>query len=469
MRRDLPFLASMLFNRPLLIRRDNGESIINAVGPRILEGVEIERGEVLADRPRPEAYAPSGSRRLAGGAYMERDGIAVLPIVGSLVRRASWLDAECGLMSYGLITDAVTAILSDPAVRGLMLEIDSPGGEAAGCFDCASFIRSASETTGKPVWAHANEVACSGGYALASSATQIWLARTSEVGSIGVIGAHVDQSEADKKAGVKWTFITAGEHKAEGNSHEPLTDGALARFQADVDHLMDMFVETVAQNRGMTTQEIRDTKADIYRGVLAVEAGLADELGTFDEALEAFAEHVDEMQTSGSGPRISGSRLKVELMAGNNSTTRGPKAEATTEEDDQNKNVVVPGKDEDGNDDGEKKPKTKDDEEGDGDKAKAAAPGLGVDAVKVETERCSALASLVPQAARLGVNFDLAAAIAGNVSVDAARAKIMDAAASGDAPETSAIAAPKNKASGGKQTHTAEDKRGMWKKAFKGR
>ncbi len=461
----------MLFNRPLLIRRDNGESIINAVGPRILEGVDIERAEVIADRPRPEAYAPSGSRRLAGGAYMQQDGIAVLPIVGSLVRRASWLDAECGLMSYGLITDAVAAILSDPSVRGLMLEIDSPGGEAAGCFDCADFIRTASETTGKPVWAHVNEVACSGGFALASPASQIWVARTSEVGSIGVIGAHVDQSEADKKAGVKWTFITAGEYKAEGNSHEPLSEGALARFQADVDHLMDMLVETVAQNRGMTAQAIRDTKADIYRGALAVDVGLADEVGTFDEALEAFAAHVDELQTSGSGARVSKSKLKVELMAGKNSTTGGPKTEATTpEEDDKNKSVVVPGKDEDGNDDGEKKPKAQEkDDEGDGDTAKAAASGLGIDAVKAETERCSALASLVPQAARLGVNFDLAAAIAGKVSVDAARAKIMDAAASGDAPETSAIASPKQKAGGGKQTHTAEDKRGMWKKAFKGR
>lgn len=463
MRRDLPFLASMVFNRPLLIRRDNGESIINTVGPRILEGVDIERAELIADRPRPEAYAPSGSRRLAGGAYMQQEGIAVLPIVGSLVRRASWLDAECGLMSYGLITDAVSAILSDPAVRGLMLEIDSPGGEAAGCFDCADFIRAASETTGKPVWAHANEVACSGGYVLASPASRIWVARTSEVGSIGVIGAHVDQSEADKKAGVKWTFITAGEHKAEGNSHEPLTDDALARFQADVDHLMEMFVETVAQNRGMTAQEIRDTKADIYRGALAVDAGLADELGTFDEALEAFAAHVDQMQTSGSGARISGSKLKVELMAGNKTTTRGPKAEAT-EDEDKNKNVVAPTEDE--NEDDENKPKTKDKDDEEGNKPAAAA--LGPDAIKAETERCAALASLAPQAARLGVNFDLAAAISGKVSVDAARAKIMDAAASGDAPETSAIAAPKQKA-GGKQAHTAEDKRGMWKKAFKGR
>jgi capsid assembly protease len=321
MRRDLPFLASMVFNRPLLIRRDNGESIINAVGPRILEGVDIERAEVIADRPRPQAYAPSGSRRLAGGAYMERDGIAVLPIVGSLVRRASWLDAECGLMSYGLIADAVMSILTDSSVRGLMLEIDSPGGEAAGCFDCADFIRAASESTGKPVWAHANEVACSGGYALACSASQIWLARTSEVGSIGVIGAHVDQSEADKKAGVKWTFITAGEHKAEGNSHEPLTDGALARFQADVDHLMDMFVDTVARNRDMASKRVRDTKADIYRGEKAVKAGLADKTGTFDDALEAFENHLNSKGEAGAATitaptqRISAPAKKPRITA----------------------------------------------------------------------------------------------------------------------------------------------------------
>ncbi|RFB95567.1 hypothetical protein B5K11_11700 [Rhizobium leguminosarum bv. trifolii] len=286
--RDLPHLASLIFNRPLLVRSDIGRQLIDAIGPRILTGEAVGRGE---DRTSREMIA-RGGRKLPGGAYMERDGIAVLPIVGSLVRRGTWLDAECGMMSYGLIRDATAEILMDSSVRGLMLEIDSGGGEANGCFDCSDFIRSASAATGKPVWAHANEIMCSAAYGIGSSAEYIWAARTAEVGSIGVLGAHVDVSAADKAAGKKWTYIYAGENKTDGNPHEPLSDGSRARMQADVDHLYEMFLGHISRNRGLSTKKVRDTKADIFRGARAVKAGLADEVGTLDEALEAFAEHI---------------------------------------------------------------------------------------------------------------------------------------------------------------------------------
>ncbi|MGR9269832.1 S49 family peptidase [Rhizobium leguminosarum] len=286
--RDLPHLASLIFNRPLLVRADIGRHLIDSIGPRIIAGEALGRGENRSSR---QMIAPGG-RKLPGGAYMERDGIAVLPIVGSLVRRGTWLDAECGMMSYGLIRDATAEILMDASVRGLMLEIDSGGGEANGCFDCADFIRSASAATGKPVWAHANEIMCSAAYGIGSSAEYIWVARTAEVGSIGVLGAHVDVSEADKDKGTKWTYIYAGEHKTDGNPHAPLDGGARGRIQADVDHLYEMFLEHTARNRGLSTKKMRDTKADIFRGAKAVKAGLADEVGTLDEALEAFAEHI---------------------------------------------------------------------------------------------------------------------------------------------------------------------------------
>lgn len=467
--RDLPHLASLIFNRPLLYRGDIGTGIIDAIGPRILNGERMDRTEVVAELQRParEARAPGGTRRLAGGAYMPIDGIAVLPIVGSLVRRGSWLDAECGMMSYGLIRDASTEILMDGSVNGLLLEFDSGGGEANGCFDCADDIRNIAAAVGKPIWAHANEIMCSAAYALGSSGSKIWVARTAEVGSIGVLGAHVDRSGADKMAGVKWTYVFAGDHKTDGNPHEPLGEDTLARMQADVDNLMTMFVDHVSQNRGMTAEEIRATKAEIFRGTLAVDAGLADEVGTLDEALMAFAEHVDEMQTSGPSARMSASQMRTELM----STNRGkPGANVNASkpegEDEDKKKVVAPSEDED--EGGEKKPKAKAEDEEDGEGKKSTAAAAGPDAIKAETERCAALSALVPRAASLGVNFDLTAAISGKLSVEAAKAKIMDAAASGDAPETSAIAAPKQKA-GGKQAHTAEDKRGMWKKAFKGR
>ncbi|NKW09420.1 S49 family peptidase [Ochrobactrum tritici] len=197
--RDLPHIAAMIFNRPLLLRDDVGRNIIESVAHRILRGEAVKPSELpKAERAKPRMIS-GGARHFSCGAYMAMDGIAVFPIVGSLVRRASWLDAECGLMSYDAIREGVTEILTDPSVRGLLLEIDSGGGEASGCFDCADFIRLASEQTGKPVWAHANEVACSAAYALATSGDVLVLARTAEVGSIGVVAAHCDLTEQDKK------------------------------------------------------------------------------------------------------------------------------------------------------------------------------------------------------------------------------------------------------------------------------
>lgn len=469
--RDLPHLASLVFNRPLLVRADIGRQIIDAIGPRILNGDAMGRTDIAAEFERPTREARSGSsRRLAGGAYMERDGIAVLPIVGSLVRRGSWLDSECGLMSYGLIRDSVAEILMDTSVAGLMLEFDSGGGEANGCFDCADFIRDASAATGKPVWTHANEIMCSAAYALGSSGSNVWVARTAEVGSVGVLGAHVDVSEADKAMGVKWTYIFAGAHKVDGNPHEPLGDGARGRMQADVDDLYEMFLALASQNRGMTTDELRATNADIYRGANAVEAGLADEVGTLDEALEAFAEHVDEMQTSGSSTRLSGSKARVSLMIKKSGKTV-VSADANADEDDKKTAATEPSEtgDEEDEDAVAKKAKKKADTEDDEDDAKVAS--IVDRRIKAENERAAGLTAVAEQASRMGVNFDAAAAIRKGMSVADAREKVMAAAATGDADETSAIAKPKRADGQGTKVkvHSPEDKKAMWAKGFKRR
>jgi signal peptide peptidase SppA len=472
--RDLPHLASLIFNRPLLVRADVGRQIIDAIGPRILGGEPMGRADVEAEMARPStSMRAPGARRLAGGAYMDREGIAVLPIVGSLIRRGTWLDAECGLMSYGLIRDSVGEILMDSSVRGLMLEYDSGGGEANGCFDCADFIRDASKMTGKPVWSHANEIMCSAAYALASSGSQIWAARTAEVGSVGVLGAHVDVSEADKMNGIHWTYIFAGDHKVDGNVHEPLTEGPRARIQADVDHLYEMFLELASQNRGMTMDEMRATKADIYRGSLAVEAGLADEIGTLDEALEAFAEHVDETQTSG-GARLSGSKARVALMVAKKGKT-AVSADATTgsEAEPVISDAVIVDETQTSDDEGaDEAAVTEASDAAAAATAKAAAKAaITAPGKNAETERCTGLLAVANQASRLGVKFDAMAAMTAGMSVAEAREKVMTAAADGDAPETSAIATPNRKANAGGEhmTMSADAVSAAWGKAIKRR
>lgn len=447
MRHDLPRLAGRVFNTPLLFHRHQLDTVLGVIGARIIDGLDIEARDMPAPEPRQRsAFALGGEVGFAGGGYMVQGGIAVLPVLGTLVRRGTWMDSYCGMTSYSALTDAATEIMTSAAVRGLMLEMDTPGGEAGGVFDLADFIRHLSESTGKPVWAHANELAASAGYAIASAAEEIWIARTGEVGSIGVVAAHVDVSKADEKAGVRWTYIHAGEHKVDGNMHEALGDDVRGRIQDDVDVLYDMFVQQVSQNRGIDAGKVRDTKADTFRGTKAVDAGLADEVGTLDEALAAFADYVDELQIDDAPASMSAARIGLMRTTGRNANRNrpAPVAAAAKEnekpdavEDDANKPGAASEDDEDGDED--------DDDEGNPgataeDDATAAAaierapaagrPAAPVDAVTAERQRSAGLFGVAEQAARLGVKFDAAKAITNGTSVAAARKAVLDAAAS---------------------------------------
>ena len=100
--------------------------------------------------------------------------------------------------------------------------------------------------------------------------------RTGGTGSVGVICAHVDFSKALTDNGINVTLITYGARKADGNEYLPLSKEALDRFQADVDTMGELFVDTVARNRGMAASKVRATQASTYLGANGVNIGFAD-------------------------------------------------------------------------------------------------------------------------------------------------------------------------------------------------
>ncbi len=272
----LPHLASRVFNAPLLIHRPKLDAILAVLGPRIgwagTSETQLRPAAVLASRPVPPAPV---------------SGIAVIPIHGTLVRRTLGLEAESGLTSYEAIATALDSALASPDIAGVLLDIDSPGGEAAGVFDLADRIAAARAL--KPVWALANEMAFSAAYALASGASKLWVTRMGGVGSIGVLAMHVDQSVRDAREGFHYTTVFAGKRKDDLNPHQPITSEGLAFLQTEVERLYAMFVETVAKHRLLDPEAVEATEAALYFGGDAVKAGLADAGGSFDEALGAFA------------------------------------------------------------------------------------------------------------------------------------------------------------------------------------
>ena len=246
----------------------------------------LNRPLLLAPHALPLLRAPQPLAARSGSSNGNAR-IAVVPVLGPLAKRGSFLDALFGFGNYEDVQARFDATVADPSIDAILLEIDSPGGEAAGAFDLADRIFAARGS--KPVWAIANDSAFSAAYAIGSAADKLFLTRTGGVGSIGVLAAHVDQSGYDEKQGVKVTTITAGARKNDFNAHEPLSEDAASFLQAEVNRLYGLFVDNVSRNRSLSTDAIRATEAALFFGDDALKAGLADGVSTFESTIQSLS------------------------------------------------------------------------------------------------------------------------------------------------------------------------------------
>lgn len=213
------------------------------------------------------------------------DGILFIPVAGVLLHNFPYALGNWAT-GYLYIQKAIERGLEDANVRGIALLINSPGGMVAGCFECVDKIYD--RRGEKPIRAFAHESAYSAAYAIASVADDIVVSKTGGVGSIGVVTSHIDFSKMYEDIGIKQTFIFKGKHKVDGNSAEPLPDDVKGRIEARLEEPYQVFVSTVARNRGMDEQAIRDTEALTYTATQAVSIGLADSIGPLDDAVAQF-------------------------------------------------------------------------------------------------------------------------------------------------------------------------------------
>lgn len=269
----LPYTAGRVFNTPLMISRPKLDTIMNVIAPRM-------QGE-----PLPFALPPEDREYT-----FSSNGIAVIHVLGTLVRRTIGLEAQSGLTSYVSLEDQLDAALNDASIKGILLDIDSPGGESGGVFDLADKIYAA--RTIKPIWASVNEDAFSAAYAIAAAAEQIYIPRTGGVGSIGVIAMHLDESKAEEEAGLTYTAVFAGARKNDMSPHEPLSDPARAQLQTEVKRVYKILTGSIARMRGIDQTDVEKTEAALYFGENALTVGLADRIGTFSDALHALTQKV---------------------------------------------------------------------------------------------------------------------------------------------------------------------------------
>lgn len=297
-------VVGRLFNTPLLYDARKAETVAMALGPRLAGmPVQITNGNGGVDHVAFENGRPSAGKvgdRL-GRAYDRIDrapfdvieGVAIIPIEGTLVHKGSYVGASSGETSYEGLQVQVSRALSRSDVRGVVFEVDSYGGEVAGAFETADLIHALSKA--KPTIAILTDFAYSAGYLLASQARQIVMPEFGGAGSIGVITMHVDWSRNLANEGIDVTIFTSGEHKADGNPFEPIAADAATRIQTRIDAMRDKFAATVGRGRGsrLTKAKALKTEAQAYDAAEAVTLGLADGVGNTVSAFNAFIEEIN--------------------------------------------------------------------------------------------------------------------------------------------------------------------------------
>ncbi|EPS9531634.1 phage tail tip protein J-related protein, partial [Escherichia coli] len=204
----------MAFNEPLMLEPAYARVFFCALAGQlgISRLTDAVSGDSLAAGEAPATLALSGDDDgpRQARSYQVMNGIAVLPVSGTLVSRTRALQPYSGMTGYNGIIARLQQAASDPMVDGILLDMDTPGGMVAGAFDCADIIARVRDI--KPVWALANDMNCSAGQLLASAASRRLVTQTARTGSIGVMMAHSNYGAALEKQGVEITLIYSGSH-----------------------------------------------------------------------------------------------------------------------------------------------------------------------------------------------------------------------------------------------------------------
>ena len=213
-----------------------------------------------------------------------QDGVAIIPIHGSLINRFG----QCYgyVTGYNFIRRQRDAAMADPDVTAIVYDVNSGGGEAAGCFELADESFALRGT--KPTISVVDSACYSAAYALASTSDQVVVTPTGGAGSVGVYTMHVDMSKMLEDWGLDITLIHAGEHKVDGHPYAELPEDVRADMQKSVDATYNKFVESVARNRNLSVEAVKDTQARCYSADDALALGLIDSVASPIEAIRAF-------------------------------------------------------------------------------------------------------------------------------------------------------------------------------------
>jgi signal peptide peptidase SppA len=226
-------------------------------------------------------------------------GIAVISIEGIIVKNTDWLSKFFGEVGTRDIARGLDNADADAAVKAILLQIDSPGGTVDGTQELAAQVFDMRQNGAKPIYAIADGLMASAAVWIGLAAEKVYaLTETAMIGSIGVITTHVDLTKRAEMLGIKVTHVTAGKYKAVGSPFKVLDREGEDVLQARVDDLYTIFVDAVAQMRGVTVEKVLSDMADgrVFGAREAVQAGLIDGIATRGQVVNALAARAAELE-----------------------------------------------------------------------------------------------------------------------------------------------------------------------------
>jgi signal peptide peptidase SppA len=271
MAHELMRLTQRLCNKPQLISQAALASVVH-----ILEQRNAGNYDMRVTDKKVEPRYP---------AYNKEKKVGLLQIEGALTNIAyEGICGETGCSYESLVVDA--KYLIEEGAKTIVLDIDSGGGEAYGCFEAANTVRQMADNNGVKIITYVDGMAASAAYAWAIIADEVVANPMAEVGSIGVVMQLLDTSKYHENLGLKRVFVYAGDSKIPFAPDGSFTESFLADLQDGVDFFYNEFIEHVAFHRNISKEQIMGTQAKVFLPSKAAELGLIDKTMLKEEFLD---------------------------------------------------------------------------------------------------------------------------------------------------------------------------------------
>lgn len=277
------------------------------------------------ERHDPKGFIVESESNEKKRTFIDRGGVAVIPIEGILLKTAPSILRDWGfdVTGYDEIKDMLETALESSLIKSILLDIDSPGGQVAGGLDTANLIAVANKH--KPVNAEIRNVGASSAYFLASQASKIKATTNSKIGSMGVYVTYYDFSKMAENDGVKAVVIRSGKYKGMGAMGDPITKEQISVTQEVIDGLANNFIKIVAKGRDLPIVRIRElATGQLWLAAEAKDLGLIDGIIKIDKIennkirskiMSENAEMLTEAQLSEAAEKAAGSeRERITLI-----------------------------------------------------------------------------------------------------------------------------------------------------------